>query len=236
MKFLVDSYTDIGGRENNEDSFCICESENGILAIVADGLGGYRNGEVASSLAVNSLKTDFKKNEFEIISSIRDINNKIIEKQKETSAPMKTTISAVWIKADKTVFAHVGDSRIYAFERNKLVYQSVDHSSAQLAALIGEISAEDIRKHPDRNILTRALGVSEDVCVDVSEVENQSYDALLLCTDGFWEYVLEDEMIGYKLVSDTPEVWIRNMRGKLAKRITGNNDNNTAVALVRKGD
>lgn len=233
MNAPIDSYTNIGGRPDNEDSCQVCKSSNGILLIVADGLGGHDCGEIASTLAVETLAMSFQKEKFDLESSIQLANKKIMEKQNEMGLKMKTTISAAWISYDATTFAHVGDSRIYAFLFDKIVFQSMDHSLSQMAVLVGEITAGQIRNHPDRNILTRALGVTESVKIDVSRLNNGEYDSLLLCTDGFWEYVYEKEMIQYKLSSKQPDEWINKMREVLTKRISSNNDNHTAIAMLK---
>ncbi len=236
MKYLIDSYSHVGGRSNNEDSYKTCESSNGLLLVVADGLGGHDNGEIASSMAVDSLCSDFQNESFDLEDAIKSVNLQIVEKQNETGLKMKTTITVVWIKDDKTFFAHVGDSRIYAFKNKTIVFQSVDHSSSQMAVSIGEIKPEEIRNHPDRNILTRALGVAETVKVDITEFNTEDFDSVLLCTDGFWEYVIEDEMIKHRYSSKNPDVWIYKMREELTRRIPANNDNNTAIAMIIKGD
>ncbi len=236
MRYLIDSYTHVGGRSNNEDSFKACKSSKGLLLVVADGLGGHDSGEVASSLAVDSLCNDFKLETFDLEEAIRSVNQKIVEKQNETGLKMKTTIAVALIKEDKSSFAHIGDSRIYTFKDGSIVFQSLDHSASQMAVSIGEIKPEEIRNHPDRNILTRALGVSDTIKVDITELNTDEFDSVLLCTDGFWEYVIEDEMTKHRYSSKNPDVWIYKMREELTRRMPANNDNNTAIAMIRKGD
>lgn len=229
--YTYDSYSDIGGRSNNEDSFYFGHSHNGKLLVVADGLGGHESGEVASALAIDEIKKYFLSTSvpFDLETSILIANNKIIELQKETGKKMKTTITVVWIGENVTKIANVGDSRTYAFLGNKITFQSVDHSASQMAVSIGEIEPSEIRHHADRNILTRALGASEELKVDMVEINNDNYDSLLLCSDGFWEYVLEDEMINYKITSQSASIWLNKMRKELTSRVPKNNDNNTAI-------
>lgn len=232
--YTYDSYSDIGGRSNNEDSFYFGTSHNGILIVVADGLGGHENGEMASSLAIKEIKNRFFSTSivFELEDAILSANNKILELQKKTNKKMKTTVTAAWIGRYATKFANVGDSRTYAFLKDEMIFQSLDHSASQMAVSIGEIETSEIRHHADRNILTRALGVSNELKIDVVEVDNSKYDSLLLCSDGFWEYVYEDEMIGHKICSQSSSIWLLKMRNELTKRIPQNNDNNTAIVYM----
>lgn len=238
MAYLHDAYTDVGGRSNNEDAFFVGQSANGSLFAVADGLGGVGYGEVASAIAVEMLKRRFEDEAtpFDLEEAFKAANEAILEKQCATGHNMKTTLCAAWVNRDRTVFAHVGDSRIYAFDEEAIVYQSVDHSAAQMAVMLGEAETSDLRSHPDRNLLTRALGASDTLKVEVRTVESARYHALLLCSDGFWEYVCEQEMLTGMRKSAKPNAWLRRMRKLLKKRIPRNHDNNTAVAVMKRGE
>ena len=188
-------YSDVGGRANNEDSYLSKKISNGYLFIVADGLGGHDDGEMASYSAVNSIKEYLVNNEVGSVSeAICFANDKVVEMQAKHSSKMKTTIALVYVTESKAIIAHVGDSRVYAFKNGSIVHQTVDHSASQLAVSVGEIRPEDIRKHEDRNVLLRALGASDNVKVEVAEIGINDFDALLLCSDGFWEYVFEAEL------------------------------------------
>ncbi len=237
MKISYAEYTDVGGRGNNEDALSVTVADHGHLFLVADGLGGHDNGEEASGLAVEEIKRIFTESgaAFDPEKAIISANELILNKQKEEGSSMKTTITLAWVKEKMTVFAHVGDSRIYAFDKNSIVYQSPDHSVSYLAVKMGEISLAEIRNHRDRNKLTRALGVSEDVSVHISTLNNSDYMGLLLCSDGLWEYVYEDEMVELLQSNDSPKAWIEEMRKLHAKRVDGKHDNNTAVAVITDG-
>lgn len=234
MNILIDSYTDVGGRENNEDSYKVCKSDNGTLLIVADGLGGHSSGELASSIAITCLEKEFNSENFNIEQAIKNANADILQVQFDKGINTKTTVTAVWIKDEKTIAAHVGDSRIYFLKDNEIIFQSIDHSLSQIAVKAGDISLAEIRHHEDRNVLVRALGAKEDVKVDISEFNTDEIDSILLCSDGFWEYVLEEEMIAHRKTSKNPDVWIYKMREELTRRIPDNNDNNTAIAAIIK--
>ena len=148
---------------------------------------------------------------------------------------MKTTVVLAYVANEKIVFAHVGDSRAYAFKDKAIIYQSIDHSASQMAVSIGEITADQIRNHEDRNVLTRALGVAENVKVDVVTLPCNQVDAMILCTDGFWEYVYEEDMIKTLSTSKNPDVWLYKMREVLCRNIPLGNDNNTAIIIMKRG-
>lgn len=237
MTFIHDSYTAVGGRKNNEDALIISQRDPALLYVVADGLGGHDSGELASEIAVNEIKEIFDSDpkSFDPISAIQSANTKILQEQINMGLKMKTTIVLAYINNDQIVFAHVGDSRAYAFRDKSIMYQSVDHSASQMAVSIGEITADQIRKHEDRNVLTRALGVSENIKVDVVSVPCSQVDAMILCTDGFWEYVYEEDMLKTLSSSKNPDVWLYKMREILCKNIPLNNDNNTAIIIMKRG-
>lgn len=136
------------------------------------------------------------------------------------------------------MWAHIGDSRLYHFLDGELIEQTFDHSVSQMAVLRGEISQEEIRGHVDRNRLLRAIGREDTIkidCSDIVDMEGEDH-AFLLCTDGFWEYVTEDEMEKDLRKSRSPGEWLDRMLKRLDKRTRKkNNDNNSAVAIMYEG-
>lgn len=237
MAFIHDSYTAVGGRRNNEDALIVSQKDLSLLYVVADGLGGHDSGELASEIAVNEIKEIFEAspNSFDSVSAIQSANAKILQEQNNTGLKMKTTIVLAYVANDQIVFAHVGDSRAYAFKDKSIMYQSIDHSASQMAVSVGEITAEQIRNHEDRNVLTRALGVAENIKVDVVSIPCSQVDAMILCTDGFWEYVFEEDMLKTLSTSKNPDVWLYKMREVLCKNISFGNDNNTAITIMKRG-
>lgn len=226
-------YSDVGGRSNNEDAYLAKKISNGYLFIVADGLGGHDDGEMASYSAVNSIKDYMMNNESEnIVDAVCFANDVVLEKQSKHSSKMKTTIALAYVTEEKTIVAHVGDSRVYAFKDSKVIHQTVDHSASQLAVSVGEIRPDEIRNHDDRNVLLRALGASENIKVEISEIQNSEYDALLICSDGFWEYVLESEMESALYSSKAADKWLYKMRSIQLSKAPEKCDNNTAVAVM----
>ena len=226
-------YSDVGGRANNEDAFLAKKISKGYLFIVADGLGGHSDGEVASCSAVNAIKDYMVNNDSEnVAEAIYQANNTVLDLQEKHSSKMKTTIALAYVNETKTVIAHVGDSRVYAFKNGKIVHQTVDHSASQLAVSVGEIRPEDIRHHEDRNVLLRALGANDNVKVEITEIRTDAFDALLLCSDGFWEYVLESEMESELMFSKAADKWLYKLRSIQLQRAPERCDNNTAIAVL----
>ena len=237
MKYIFEHYSDVGGRENNEDSLCVKKKGSAYLFAVADGLGGHDCGEVASGIVADELVRQFVKDPeaFSPARALADANDLIMQRQQETSLKMKTTAVAVYICGGRAVAANIGDSRAYFFSNGELKFQTMDHSASQMAVRVGEITPDQIRTHEDRNILTRALGANSEPRIDVTELDEGSFDAALLCSDGFWEYVLEDEMCSTLSQSKNPSLWLKAMRAIHSGRIPRNNDNNTAIAIMNKG-
>lgn len=228
------SYSDVGGRANNEDAYLAVENNGDYLFVVADGLGGLDAGEVASGIATDTLKHLFLSDpgRFDLVGAIGTANESILDCQAVQGKKMKTTIAAVFIRDGIVSCAHVGDSRIYLFDRGEIVYQSTDHSVSQMAVYAGEITRSEIRQHVDRNKLTRALGAESTLKIECQEFSLRDISAILLCSDGFWEYIFEKEMTSLLSVARTPAHWIEEMRKLLALRVNGKNDNNTAVAAI----
>lgn len=237
-------YTNQGGRTVNEDCCEIFCKNNIVCATVADGLGSYGGGEIASSIAVKSVGEYIQQ---ESISEPVDLNtcmqaiNEEVVKAQTNLCKMKTTLTVLVVNTEdkKCFWAHVGDSRIYHFINGKMDSVTVDHSVSRMAVFAGEITFEQIRHHGDRSKLLRALGNDDEANVELSDVCDLSVDnhAFLLCSDGFWEYVYEAEMEETLQNSENPVQWIDQMALILQSRVDGKNDNNTAVAIwIMNGD
>lgn len=235
MNISVSHYTSKGGRKKNEDNLSVSSNQNGALAVVADGLGGHGDGEVASLVAVQRLIRELSNQEVttdRMKIAMERVNNSVRWEQKMKNSDMKTTIAAVWLENGKAVISHVGDSRIYHFRDGKIIFQSLDHSVSQMAVKVGEISQNEIRGHVDRNKLLRALGMSQQTKTDITGREIFSGDAFLLCTDGFWELIDEREMEEDLKKSATVSEWILFMKQRVESRMKENADNHTAIGIL----
>ena len=230
MKFDVSYYSSHGGRSENEDSMFINENGNEILAIVADGLGGCKNGREASLKAVNIISSvKLTENEpADILAEAFSTANAELLRESD----QLTTAAALYIRGDAACAAHVGDSRIYQFRDRQIISQSLDHSVSQMAVFAGEITKEQIRGHCDRSKLVRVLGRSDNVSPDISALTVLPGDAFLLCSDGFWELITENEMIAARTDTKTAAEWLTKMRKIIENKIHDNSDNNTAIVIM----
>lgn len=229
-----------GSREINEDSVYAGDADGRGLFIVADGLGGHGKGDVASTIAISAFKETFSSRSDPLSAllpkAFLNAQAAILAEQKRAGTPlqMKTTACALAIDGDKLMWGHIGDTRLYAFSRNKIKVRTLDHSVPQMLVLAHDIKEKDIRNHPDRNKLLRVLGVSGDVPkFEVSGVQSASkYQAFLLCSDGFWELILEKEMCTLLKKSSSVEEWLHMMQDTVEQRgAVADMDNYSAIAI-----
>jgi len=234
--------TDIGKvREINQDAYYISADE-GPLFIVADGMGGHKAGEIASNMAVdiissdlgkdmNFLELDDKEIQNRIKQSIGKANQEIYKKSLEDEgfAGMGTTVTLIYIKGKKVFIGHVGDSRAYLFRENTLAQLTEDHSLVEELIRNGSISREEAKLHPQRNIITRAVGTSPDIEADLIVKEKSKDDIFLLCTDGLTN-MLEDEEIREHLLSKEDMQKVCENLVEFANN-KGGYDNITVVAI-----
>lgn len=192
-------------RERNEDSVNIVKNASGeFLLAVADGMGGHKDGEVASSIALNHISTRFKEissvgNKEDAIRWINDtvkeanaLIYKYVSLHKESSGMGTTMVLALLTKAFLLV-GNIGDSSGYVIKNGKLHKVTVDHTLVNLLVKSGELSAEDAKNHPKKNVLMKALGATVDVEMDIFNVE-LGVDGIFLCSDGLTN-MLDDESI-----------------------------------------
>lgn len=236
---MIAAYSDIGGRRENEDSCGYAQGGHGAFWVsVADGVGSCGGGKIASEIAVEESRAFFSRNPFcsprELNRLFDAVNRKILQQQSD-DVKMRTTAAFLAVRGAWLIWGHVGDSRIYHYLNGTLVHYTADHSVPQLAVAMGEIRRDQIPGHPDRNKLTRALG-AVGVRPEIHDPVKlgRGAHAFLLCTDGFWEYVTEDEMHSDLLESKTPDEWLQRMRGRLQLRCGDSNDNNTAVTAFAR--
>ncbi|MBQ2901641.1 MAG: serine/threonine-protein phosphatase [Agathobacter sp.] len=230
MECFICKYTDKGGRENNEDFVAITED----TFVLADGLGGHSNGETASKLAVeyiinraDEMISIDNKGLHELIS---DVNQVVVANR---MGDMATTIVAAFVRNGYFNYFNVGDSRLYYFRDKHVLIQSRDHSVTQACVDLGEIKPDEIRFHQDRNKLTKALGLKSEISVSqrFDPIEIKCGDSFLLCSDGFWEYIYEDEMIKCLCKSNTPQEWFTQMLDIVKKRVKKCYDNISAICV-----
>lgn len=196
-------------RQRNEDSMWISEGDHGLF-ILADGMGGHRAGDVASSLAArtmaHALASCQAPSSEAFMQAFAAANYAVFRRQKEDVAlsGMGTTLTALWEDDETVLLGHVGDSRAYLYRDGVLRQMTQDHSVVGEMLREGVISEKQARSHPFRNVITRAVGTEDTLLPDVFPVLKQPGDVWLLCSDGLTD-MAEDAEIAQVLAKKTPE-------------------------------
>ena len=236
--------TDPGNaRERNEDSVTILKNGDEYLMCVADGMGGHKNGEIASSIALNHLANRFK--EISSVGNKEDAINWIQSTVSEANAliykyvsihpeseGMGTTLVLSVLTPSFLLIGNIGDSSGYVIKNNKLHKVTVDHTLVNLLVKSGELTEEEAKNHPRKNVLMRALGASNNVEMDIFNVE-LGVQGIFLCSDGLTN-MLDDEQI-MKVLND--DVSIEEKLEKLIfKANNRGGSDNISIAYLNKED
>lgn len=202
-------------REHNEDSVTALKNASGeILMAVADGMGGHRGGEIASSIAISHIGKRFSGissigNKEDAINWIKDVvseANVLIYKytsENPESTGMGTTLVLSVLTKNFLLFGNIGDSSGYVFRNEKLHKVTTDHTLVNLLVKSGELTEEEAKNHPRKNVLMKALGATTKVEMDIIEVESD-VDGIMLCSDGLTN-MLDDEQIA-KVLSENNSI------------------------------
>lgn len=234
MKLKWGATTDVGMvRQQNEDDFCADEN----LFVVADGMGGHNAGEVASALAIATVRSGarggiFTADQFREL--VQQANTAIYTASLDdsTQSGMGTTLTALAVvpgEEPAVLVANVGDSRTYLFRHNVLSRVSVDHSYVQELVNEGIITPEEARVHPRRNIVTRAMGIDRHVAVDVFEQHVRTGDRLLLCSDGLVDEVPDADIARILAEHSNPQEAAEAL--VLVANANGGRDNTTVIVV-----
>ena len=230
--------TDVGKkRTTNQDYVYACKEPVGNLPnlfIVADGMGGHNAGDFASRYAVECfldyIQTSKKDALIRMVDEgIKYANQKIIEKAQEDPAlkGMGTTMVVAYIEDDQLFVANIGDSRLYLLDKT-INQVTEDHSFVATLVRAGELTPEQARKHPDKNIITRAIGAVADAKVDFFEVDLEKGDRIVMCSDGLSNMV--DEDVIYDIVKNT---YIGDVVDELIEeaKMNGGSDNIAVIVI-----
>jgi PPM family protein phosphatase len=209
-RFGVGGLSDVGRvRELNEDNWH-WEPLDGDTALyaVADGMGGHDRGELASQIAVESLFEATRKAlgeaEDRSVTALRKLlrdsfqaaNQAVVTTGAEQDSNMGTTLCAALVHKDRdALIANVGDSRVYLFRDEKIIQVSQDHSLVAYLVQLGELSPAEARNHPSGNILVRSMGSVDEVEIDLYHVATKPGDRILLCSDGLWGEIDDEELL-----------------------------------------
>jgi protein phosphatase len=222
LRIVVGSATHVGGRPENEDAIHVSDLgpvgtgpdslEGGFLLAVADGMGGYQKGEVAAEIAVETVRTMFNEDPGADVAlllkqAFRRANEKIYENGLATgpSAMMGTTLVVAATRGKYATIASIGDSRAYLVRADRLTQVTKDHSLVAEQVARGSMTEEEARESPHRNILTHALGHKaklDSKMPSIFEITLLPEDRLLICTDGFFDVVPNDDLL--RIMLDNP--------------------------------
>lgn len=230
-------------RESNQDAYAVGEFPDEVAwAVVCDGMGGAAGGNIASALAVkvisDKINASYRENMRD--SSIKNMLDSALvaanievydmSDAKPELRGMGTTVVCAIVRDGYAFIAHAGDSRAYIFDGEELTQVTTDHSVVQNLIDKGQITKEQALNHPDKNLITRAIGVDKNIDIDFDEVELNDNEFLILCTDGLTNYVTDDELIDE--VSDGRYYAFADRLVKKANN-NGGGDNITVVAIAK---
>jgi len=241
MKYQHGKTSRLGNRVVNEDRIGIAEVDGRVLLVLADGMGGYRGGQLASSALVNSMTRQFQQHRQAIADPvaflkvlINDAHLAVIAKGAEQYPPVepRTTCVVCLIQGDRAWWAHVGDSRLYLFRDGRVLARTRDHSKVEHLLASGEISERELKNHPERNLVTRCVG-------DRKRPPRPSFgeqaglrkkDIFLLCSDGLWD-ALDDDTMAETLAQHTLNKAIDRLAYQAEFRSYPEADNISVIAL-----
>jgi PPM family protein phosphatase len=242
MRYEIGQANRLGNRSSNQDRFLSIETPEGVLLVLADGMGGQAYGEVAAEILVETAREVYL-HEPRPILKVKPFLNTIIETahrrivdfgaQQQPPATPGTTAVLCLLQAGEACWAHVGDSRLYVYQRGIPLYRTTDHSYVEQLFQRGEISRYEQDTHPQRNQITQCLGCRPDLpTVSFSnQVSLKQNDIVLLCSDGLWG-PLDDAQLGTQLVSSKILDEALNELAERAERASyPQSDNISALAL-----
>ncbi|MFW5432340.1 MAG: PP2C family protein-serine/threonine phosphatase [Methylophilaceae bacterium] len=242
MKFTIFQNSRQGPRPYNQDRLAYSYSKDSLLLVLADGMGGHRHGEVAAQLAVKTLTDAFQRLAKPLLNSpakfltdhiqqVHDMIENLTQTENLVESP-RTTIVAAIIQRGYLYCAHVGDSRLYHFRNNHLLFRTEDHSVVQSLYNKGIISKSEMAIHPYRNKIHNCVGGEVAPKIDLSDrIELIEGDTMLLCTDGLWG-CLEDTKIKEILnESNDVSVMTTTLMDSAEAAADENGDNLSAITL-----
>jgi len=222
-------------REKNEDSYIIFEC-GGTFAVVADGMGGHNAGEVASFVAVQKIReyieSNIEKDDIKnVLREAFETANEAVFEQAHTSHKyfsMGTTAVLAYIKDDRLYVVNVGDSRAYLITENRISQITRDHSVVAELVRRGEITKIEAENHPQKNMITKAIGTDFKVKPDIFEYEIEYNDIVILCSDGLYSMVSDEEILHIMLTERALQSRLEELKSLANER--GGFDNITIIA------
>lgn len=235
---MVEALTDIGNfRDINEDYLGFTQHDERKLYVIADGMGGHNAGEVASKLAVDTLINGFKNEYMDDEDAIRSLivaaNEEIykLSRSKEDYNGMGTTITACIVNGSEITIGNVGDSSLYIIKKNIIKKVTKDNSYVQELLDKGKITLEEAKNHPNKNLITRALGTSSSIQVDIYKLTAEGIKYILLCTDG-----LSNEIGPFEIYNIIENNGSKEACHKLVDKAKANGGRDNISLILVKGD
>lgn len=245
MQFSVYQQSHIGGRKVNQDRMGYSFTRDALLLVLADGMGGHLHGEIAATIALQTLSMMFrmqakpyvKKPERFLEEALHQAHWDILayaERHKLPETP-RTTVVACLVQHNCAVWAHCGDSRLYWVRRNQVLARTRDHSHLEYLIERGRALESERNTHPDRNKLYNCLGAGQAPRIDISrQAVLEPGDTLLLCSDGLWGMLPETEIV-HRLSTSTIVQAVPDMVAMAAAIGGARADNTTALAITWQG-
>jgi len=241
MKYQVSKTSRLGNRVVNEDRIAIAEYHGAVLLVLADGMGGYRGGQVASKALVNRVIRQFQRSKLPTADGaaflkdlISDAHLAVLRAGQEQYPPIepRTTCVVCLIQEGIAQWAHVGDSRLYLFRKGKPFLKTTDHSKIEELRRKGKLSEEEMASHPQRHLVTRCVGYQKHPPIpSISDpTPLEKYDMLLLATDGLWD-PLSEELLADTLSEHTLPQAVERLAYQAEFRSYPDADNISLIAL-----
>lgn len=246
MKFTIYQNSRQGPRPYNQDRLAYSYSKDSLLLVLADGMGGHRHGEVAAQLAIKTLTDAFQRLAKPLLNSpakfltdhiqqVHDMIENVTQTENLVESPRTTVVVSV-IQRGYLYCAHVGDSRLYHFRNNHLLYRTEDHSIVQSLYNKGMINKEEMATHPYRNKIYNCVGGEVTPKIDLSDrIELAEGDTILLCTDGLWG-TMDDTKMKEILSQNIDVTEATNALMNTAEQLADENGDNLSAIAVQWGD
>lgn len=231
--------TDTGKvRKSNEDYITTSQTEHGLLLVVCDGLGGLQGGEIASSLAAETMIHEFRNSisfsdPFTFFAEATSKANKKLQEfvsENPDYDAIGTTLASVYLKNDELYVCHVGDSRVYLLKEDKLIQVTKDHSIVREFLDKGIITSEQAFNHPDKNLITRSLGDPVNCIPDITgPLKLEKGDKVFLCTDGVNNHLTDQEILSFLSAKEIQKICDKILSACLKK---GGTDNISMILFI----
>lgn len=230
--------TNIGAKRRINQDACLAaminqDGKDYYVFAAADGLGGHRSGEVASKMAIDHIANHLCEvndyyNQMEMDRLVNDINSEIVKQSIHNPdlSGMATTLTLCILNEERLSVTQIGDSRAYRINEEGIKQLTKDHSLVQMLIDEGRLSEEDAKRHPNRNVITRALGTDNRVQIDLYEYPIKEKDTYLVCTDGLYSMVSEEDILNI-IQNNAPPEAVKQLINKANEN--GGNDNITVL-------